>query len=55
MYLDYLQDRMKMGIKTSEQPDLHAVFIGPANTGKKQMAKIYSKLLKELGYVHELS
>lgn len=53
LYLDYLQDRIKMGIKTLEQPDLHAIFIGPANTGKKQVANIYSKLLKELGYVHD--
>src|SRR5690606_8251560 len=41
LYLDYLQDRIKMGIKTLEQPDLHAIFIGPANTGKKQVANIY--------------
>ena len=51
LYLDYLQDRKKMGIKTTEQPDLHAVFIGPKQTGKLEVAKLYSKLLAELGYV----
>lgn len=51
LYLDYLQDRKRMGIKTSEQPDLHIVFIGPSQTGKQQVASLYSKLLKELDYV----
>lgn len=53
LYLDYLQDRKKMGIKTSEQPDLHAIFIGPTQTGKRQVVDIYNKLLKELGYVNK--
>lgn len=51
LYLDYLQDRKKMGIKTTEQPDLHAVFVGPKHTGKLEVATLYSKFLKELGYV----
>lgn len=51
LYLDYLQDRINMGIKTTDLPDLHAAFIGPKQTGKMEMAKLYSQLLKELGYV----
>jgi hypothetical protein len=51
MYLDYLLDRKKMGIKTTEQPVLDALFLGPADTGKRRMAQIYGEQLQQLGYL----
>lgn len=51
LYLDYLQDRKQLGIKTLEQPDLNAFFLGPSQTGKQRVAEIYGELLKELGYL----
>lgn len=53
LYLDYLQDRKKLGIKTTEHPDLHAVFVGSAQTGKPDVAPVYSGLLHELGYISQ--
>lgn len=52
MYLDYLQDRKRLGIKTTEQPQLDAIFLGPGDTGKKQMAQKYAEMLRKLGSLH---
>lgn len=51
MYLDYLLDRKKLGIKTTEKPALDALFLGPPDTGKRHMAQIYGEQLRELGYL----
>ncbi|SHE46764.1 Right handed beta helix region [Seinonella peptonophila] len=51
MYLDYLHDRKQMGIRTTEKPKLDALFLGPVDTGKKQIAHLYSTVLYQLGYL----
>ncbi|SFJ33016.1 right-handed parallel beta-helix repeat-containing protein [Thermoflavimicrobium dichotomicum] len=52
-YLDYLQDRKRLGIKTMEELTIHGLFLGPSDTGKEKMADLYAQMLKEIGLVSE--
>lgn len=53
IYLDYLQDRKRMGFKTTEKLDFHALFVGPADTGQSQVAKLYAQIIKEMGFLKQ--
>lgn len=49
VYLDYLQDRKRLGFHTGEPYPFHALFLGPEKTGKEEIVHLYGKMLKELG------
>ncbi|WP_131922869.1 right-handed parallel beta-helix repeat-containing protein [Hazenella coriacea] len=53
VYLDYLQDRKRLGFHTGEPYPFHALFIGPEDTGKGQIAHLYGQMLKELSLLSQ--
>lgn len=52
-YLDYLSDRIRLGFPLMEPFPLHAVFYGPPDTGKKELAKRYGQILRKMGILKE--
>ncbi|SEN35739.1 right-handed parallel beta-helix repeat-containing protein [Lihuaxuella thermophila] len=51
LYLDYLQDRKRMGFKTNEPLNIHALFTGPSDSGQLQIADIYGRVMREMGFL----
>nr|WP_232345537.1 right-handed parallel beta-helix repeat-containing protein [Paenactinomyces guangxiensis] len=52
LYLDYLQDRKRLGFKTTEPLNIHALFTGPPDTGKLRVAELYGQIMKEMGFLN---
>ncbi|WP_206186466.1 right-handed parallel beta-helix repeat-containing protein [Thermoflavimicrobium daqui] len=50
-YLDYLQDRKRLGIKTVEELHIHALFLGPSDSGKEKMADLYGQMIHAIELV----
>jgi hypothetical protein len=50
-YLDYLEDRKRLGVKLMDEAKIHGLFFGPPETGKEEMAKFYAQMLKEIGVI----
>lgn len=48
-YLDYQQDRKRMGLPLKEEMPIHAIFYGQPETGKREMADCYGRILKKMG------
>jgi hypothetical protein len=48
-YLDYLGDRIRLGFPLPEPFPLHAVFYGPPDTGKLELAKRLGRILHMMG------
>lgn len=51
LYLDYLQDRKRMGFKTNERLNIHALFTGPSDTGQLQIADLYGRIMRVMGFL----
>ncbi|MFC7440894.1 right-handed parallel beta-helix repeat-containing protein [Laceyella putida] len=48
-YLDYQQDRKQLGLPLSDEMPIHAVFYGQPETGKREMARCYGRILQKMG------
>jgi SpoVK/Ycf46/Vps4 family AAA+-type ATPase len=52
-YLEYINERKKLGIKTSEDINYHCVFLGNPGTGKTTVARILAKIFKAMGILNK--
>ncbi len=48
-YLQYIKERKKLGLKTSDDLSVHAVFLGNPGTGKTTVARLLGKIFKAMG------
>ncbi|AUS08474.1 hypothetical protein C1X05_06280 [Laceyella sacchari] len=48
-YLDYQQERKRLGLPLPDEMPIHAVFCGPADTGQVEVAEGYGRALKGIG------
>lgn len=52
-YLEYLNERKKLGLKSSENINYHCVFLGNPGTGKTSVARILAKIFHAMGILEK--
>lgn len=48
-YLNFIQERKKLGLKTQEGLSINCVFLGKPGTGKTMIARLLGKIFKQMG------
>ncbi|MFC4767280.1 right-handed parallel beta-helix repeat-containing protein [Effusibacillus consociatus] len=48
-YLQYVRDRKRLGVKTSDTISLHSIFLGNPGTGKTTIARLLGRIFKAMG------
>jgi len=53
LYLEFIKERKKMGLKTTEGISIHSVFSGSPGTGKTTVARLLGEIFKAMGLLEK--